>query len=349
MMKPNYRLLYTRIVVLLCLFAGACSSQKSLPGNGLPAWADHPGKAYDENEYLLAVGSGNTLKEAHDDALGNLARIFRADINASQELIDEFIETSRNDEFSSEQTTQLLNVTRIGSSQNLMNTRILESEVAGNGTYYALAGMNRSKTASMYNQEISHNELKINEYETNAEQEADPLQSLILLKKALVFAEVNENLSRQRSILLGRAAGSELNTMALTRIQEKLRIIKQQVPVSIQSTSATETILSAIALAFQQEGFTIDVHSREPILEVTVDYHSQKAELNRDGHEFVKWELIVNIVNNQSGQSLTSFLTEGRDGAYSYSDALKRADFSARKEIGSSFKKFLKQELLTLK
>lgn len=344
----KHKLLLVQATALFFLFVSACSSQKNVTGSGLPAWVDNPGSVYDESEYLMATGSGSTLKEAHDDALGNLSRIFQADINASQELVDEFIETSRNDEFSSEQTTQLLNITRIGSRQSLINTRILESEVADNGTYYALAGMNRRETASIHNREITNNELKISEYEISAEQETDPLQSLILLKKALVLAEVNENLSRQRSILLGRASGGGLNTMALTRVQEKFRIIKQQVPVHIYSVSASETILSAVAGVFQQEGFSIDNSGREPILKVTVDYLYREAEMNREDSEFVKWELIVDIEHNRSGRSLKTFTTEGRDGALSYNDALKRADFTARKKIENGFKKFLKQELLTL-
>lgn len=347
-MKLKSRPAFVQPLVLFFLLACACSSQKPVSGNELPGWADNPSDVYNESQYLLAVGSGNTLNEAHESALGSLARIFQADINASQELIDEFIETSKNEEFSSEQTTQLLNVTRIGSSQDLMNTQILESEVAGNGTYYALAGMDRLETASIYNQEISNNDLKIHEYETNAEQETDPLYMLILLKKALVLAEVNENLSRQRNILLGGASDRELNTMTLTRIQENFRIIKQQVPVTIQSVSASETILTAIAGVFQQEGFNIDHSGREPVLEVKVDYQSREAELNRENNKFVKWELIIDIENNLSGQSFKTFITEGRDGALSYKDALKRADFSARKEIENSFKRFLNQELLTL-
>ncbi|MDX1617577.1 MAG: LPP20 family lipoprotein [Balneolaceae bacterium] len=339
---------------LLMIFC-SCSAPRPVQSSSqsLPSWVDNPSNAYDDSRYLMAVGSGSTLREAHEDALSSLSRIFQAEIDASQELIDEFVETSRDDQFSSERTTQLLNVSRIGTNQELMNTEILQSEVVSNGTYYALAGMNRMESARIYNQEISNNDLKINEYETNASNESDLLQKLILLKKALVLAQVNENLSRQRNIILGGSSDRELNTQTLNRLQEKFRAVQRQVPVSIQGGSASETIVAAIERVFQDTGFTVaesdgNTGSGRPVLEVNVEYHTQRAELNRENAEFVKWELIIDIVNTMNNEAFRTFLTEGRDGALSYEDALKRADFTAREKIQNQFKSFLTKELFAL-
>jgi len=341
------------LLIAAFLLMSSCSAPRqanSVSGsNRLPAWVDNPSTAYSDSRYLMAVGSGSTLREAHDDALSSLSRIFQAEINASQELIDDFVETSRDDEFSSERTTQLLNISRIGTHQELMNTEILQSELASNGTYYALAGMNRMESASIYNQEISNNDLKINEYESNADAESDPLQKLILLKKALVLAQVNENLSRQRNIIMGGASDRELNTQTLNRIREKFRTVQQQVPVAISTDSATETIIAAIESVFQSSGFTVaGSGSGRAVLEVDVAYDAQRAEMNRDNAEFVKWELIINIVNTLNNESFRTFITEGRDGALSYNDALKRADYSARDKIENQFRSFLTKELLAL-
>lgn len=348
MITTTVKLLLFNVFILTFLVLYGCSTQKPVQSKPLPAWVDNPSGTYDEDTYLLAVGSGSTLKEAQEDARGSLSRIFQSEINATQQLIDEFIETSKNDEFSSERSAKLLNMTRIGTNQELMNTQILESDVAGNGTYYALAGMNRSESSRIYNQEISNNELKINEYENNAEKETDVLQKLILLKKALVLARVNENLSRQRNIILRGVSDRELNTMALNRIQEKFRTVREQAPVTIKTENASEIIVSSIAGVFQKAGFSVANGTQQAVLEVNVDYQSQKAELNRENAEFVKWELIINIVNNQSDQSFKTFIVEGRDGALSYADALKRADYAARGKIETDFESFLNQELLAL-
>lgn len=328
----------------------SCSAQRNVSGSSLPDWVDNPSNHYSEADYLMAVGSGSTLKEAQQDALGNLSRIFKAEIDASQELIDEFAETSENGQFSTQQTTELLNVTHIGSQQDLINTQILESEVGPNGTYYALAGMDRTASVRIYSEEISNNELQIEELENNAEDEPDLLQKLVLLKQATMLAEVNENLAGQRNILLRGASDTELNAQTLSRLQEKFRTIKQQVPVAVTTQTASEGITSTVAGVLQQAGFSVagESYSGEPVLEVNVDYQSQEADLNRPNMEFVKWELIIDIVNKYSERSFKTFMTEGRDGALSQADAVKRADYSARQKIERDFKQYLNKELLAI-
>lgn len=329
---------------LILLTVSGCGSSRSTAGGGLPPWVDNPSASYSESRYLMAVGSGSSLDRAHENALGNLARIFQAEITASRQLIDEFVETAQNDNLGFEQTSRLLNITRVGSQQDLINTRILISELATNGTYYALAGMNRLETSRIYNQEITTNELQINEYESNTEDETELLNRLILLKKALILAEVNENLARQRNILMGGASDRALNTVTLNRIRENFRGVQQQVPVAVVSDSAPNSIIAAITAVFQREGF-LTTSDGTAVLEVTVDYRYGEADLNREETEFVQWELIIDILNKNANRSFNTYITGGRDGAFSYNDAVMRASASAREQIDTDFRQFLSREL----
>ena len=77
-----------------------------------------------------------------------------------------------------------------------------------------------------------------------------------------------------------------------------------------------------------------------------MNFQRQRAELNRDDAEFVKWELVITLQDLESDRSFQTFMAEGRDGAPSYSDALKRADFSARNKIEKDFYTFLNNELM---
>jgi hypothetical protein len=229
-----------------------------------------------------------------------------------------------------------------------MNTYILTSEVDKFGTYHALAGMDRVETSRIYSQEISNNQIKISEFENNAANENNILQKLVLLTKARAVASANEVLTRQLNIIQGGAGTGGDATTTLTRIQEKFRAVQQKANVSISSENATSTIKSAIAGAFQQEGFSITDNTDNAILGVTVNYQTQRADLNRDDAEFVKWELVIEIEDKQTNRSFRTFMAEGRDGAPSYSDALKRADFTARNKIEKDFGQFLNNELLQI-
>ncbi|MEX0719399.1 MAG: LPP20 family lipoprotein [Balneolaceae bacterium] len=343
----KYNLITFLSIVFLGLIITSCGSSNNLQNNATPDWADNPGDFYSHDKYLLAVGSGSTLNEATSDAFASLSQIFQINIDAREELYDEFVETSKNNtDVFTEGTTKLLNNVIIGTNQELLNTSILESQVGGNGTYYALAGMDRMESGRIYSQEISNNSLKINDFESTSDKEENILQKLILLKKTRLLAGVNENLSRQYNIIMGGASDTDLSARTLSRIEEKFRTVQQSAVVKISSENATGTIISSVAEVFQNAGFSVSDNTESEVLEVVIEYGTQKAELNRDDAEFVKWELVINIHNKQANHSFKTFMAEGRDGALSYDDALKRADFTARKNITNQFKSFLNQELL---
>lgn len=333
-------------IIIIGFATVSCGSQKNIN----PVWVENPRDHYDENKYMLAVGSGNTLTEATNDAFASLSRIFQMDINATEQLEDVWIERSRNNsEVFSESTTKLLNNIQIGTNQELMNTSILVSETGANGVYYAIAGMDRRESAQIYDQEITNNKFKIDDLEESADNEKNVLQKLILLKKARILATVNENLSKQLNIIQGGAANTEFTSQTVSRIEEKFRRAQQSAIITITSDNATNTIISAVADVFQKAGFNVTENSGSEVLEVKINFDTQKAELNRDDAEFVKWELVINVLNKNTNQSFNTFMAEGRDGALSYQDALKRADFNARKNIGNQFYSFLNQELLSTK
>ena len=336
----------TFLVGMGCGSSGNTSSNSN--NNGIPGWVENPGSEYSEAQYLMAVGSGSTLNEARGDAFSQLSQIFQMDIDATQRSTSEVIDRSENNNFYSESTSQLLNNIKIGTNQELMNTSILTSEVDKFGTYYALAGMDRAETSRVYGQEISNNQIKISEFENNATNEENVLQKLVLLSKARAVASANEVLTRQLNIIQGGAGTGGDATSTLSRIQEKFRAVQQNANVSIQSGNASSTIKAAVAAAFQQEGFSITENMDSSILGVTINYQTQEANLNRDDAEFVKWELVIEIEDKQSDRSFQTFMTEGRDGAPSYSDALKRADFTVRNKIEKDFSKFLNNELLQI-
>lgn len=325
-----------------------CSSSKKTSGNSTPAWVTNPANEYNENQYLMAVGSGSTLREAQTDAFSRLSQIFQMDIDATEQLNSETIDRNINNNLYSESTSKLLNNVRIGTNQELMNTTILDSDVDKYGTYYALAGMDRAESSRIYKQEISNNSIKINEYEKSADNEQNILQKLILLTKAQAVASANVMLSKQLNIIMGGAGTGGEATQTLTQIQEKFRNTQQLANVAVQTENATETVKSAVTGVLQNAGFNITPNKDEAILAVNLNFQTQEADLNRDDAEFVKWELMIEVTDLQTNRSFKTFIAEGRDGAPSYADALKRADFTAKAKIQKDFNTFLNNQLLQL-
>lgn len=339
---------HTFYFAFAALLLVSCSSSGNTSGNGTPGWVTNPANEYSESQYLMAVGSGSTLREAQTDAFSRLSQIFQMDIDASEQLYSETIDRNVNNNLYSQSTSKLLNNVRIGTKQELMNTTILDSDVDKFGTYYALAGMDRAESSRIYKQEISNNSIQIDEYENAADNEQNILQKMILLTKAKAVASANVMLSKQLNIILGGAGTGGEATEDLTRIQEKFRNTQQKANVTIQTNNATETVKSAINAVLQNAGFNITQNLSEAILAVSLNFQTQEADLNRDDAEFVKWEMMIEVTDLQTSRSFKTFMAEGRDGAPSYADALKRADFTAKSKIEKDFNTFLNNQLLQL-
>lgn len=347
----SHLILMAMLIASLSLGGCSASAQVSSSGSssnrdGTPSWVLNPAEYFSEAKYLMATGSGSTLKEAEADAFSSLSQIFQMDIKASEQVISESTMRTVNNNYYSESTEQLLNNINIGTNQELMNTSILTSDMDRLGTYYALAGMDRAETSRIYQQEIANNKISINEYESNAADDPDVLQQLILYKKALGTASANVILSRQLNIIRGGAASDSESTQTLSRIEENFRQVQQKALVAIITENATETLTAAIADVFQQSGFTITNNENDAMLLARVNFKTQNADMNRDDFEFVKWELIVDVSHPSNARSFNTYMIEGRDGAPSYAAALKRADYSARTKIDKDFNTFLNKELL---
>jgi hypothetical protein len=296
----------------------------------------------------LAVGSGSSLNEARSDAFSSLSQIFKMNVDATEVLNSESIDQQVNGEIFSEHTSQLLNNIRIGTNQELMNTTILVSEMDDHGTYHAIAGMERMETGRIYSSEISSNDLKLVDFEERADNENNTLRKLILLKKAKTLADLNEVLTQQLNIIRSGTASTDMASQKVARIDQKFQEVQNSATVYLMSANASEMVLAAVSGVFQKNGFSITNNRRQAILEADINYNREAANLNREDAEFVKWELIIEVSDLQSDLSFQTFSTEGRDGAPSYTDALKRADFTARERIENEFNTFLTKELFAI-
>ena len=333
------------ILIPAVLLISACGSSKNA-ANSIPDWALNPNDHPQSQQYLMAVGTGSTLDDASKSAYSNLAQIFQMDIEGSEELITEVFESYSNNQVFTEGTSRLLNNIRIGTNQQLINSSILEAQVGPDATYYALAGMHRMETSRIYSQEISSNIMRLDEMETQADEESNILNKLMLLKNARILAMANLNLSKQQNILMRGSSDTNLPAQRLSRLEDKFNDARQKATYVISASNATPTIISAVSEVFQGEGFSSIENKNQAILDVNIRYQTQKMEMNRENTEFVKWELIIEVKDLQADRSFKTYIIEGRDGALSFEDALRRADFTARNKINLDFRKFINQQLL---
>lgn len=342
-------MMYKRIISLVAIFFGIFNVgiYASLQLSSEPAWILNPGDVYDERQYLMAVGSGEQIQAARDRAMSNLSQIFQANVQAEEQLLEDFSETfSNSGEYSSSGSTRLLTNIRIGTQQSLMNTQVLDSYKDESNIYYVLVGMKRQPAGLIYSQEISNNEITMNRLEERADTSPDTLEKMGLLRSAILLAQVNDDLIRQLSIIRGTGIANA-NSRQIARLQSKFDEIKDQSVVHIRGESIPVDLLNAVSAEFQKAGFVLRSDDT-PLISVDVSYEALREDLGRSDAEFVRFILNIQITDVERNRNYRAFNIEEREGGLSLERANSKALYTARTKIAQEFSQFLRQELLSV-
>jgi hypothetical protein len=313
-----------------------------------PAWFVRPDVAYSEQAYLTAVAAGPSAQAAEDRAFGNLARIFEADIEAQQQLREDYREVQTGGEVTgSQQDTRLVTRSDVRSNQKLLNAQVLE-RAAADGTHYALVGMERRETVRIYAEEIRDNRDTVQEYRAAAERTDSPLTRLAFLQRALVLAQVNERLITQRNIVAGGTTPST-STPPVAGLQTAVREAQSNCPVAVSAETSTvpPSVLDQVKATLQAAGFRVVRGAGDAILQAAVAYRERLALTSRE-EKFLRWTLSIALTDRTTGQTLQTFTTEQRAGAMSTAALQRRAHNGARTAIKNDFASFLDRTLLNI-
>lgn len=333
--------------IVLLVFTYGCSATAEAQSSGLPAWVDNPAEQYSENQFLMAVGSSPTREGARTQAQSNLAQIFVSEVEVNESYVNEFEEITDSEEgTSTRENTNLITQSQVNSDQQMRNVEIKEVHQASDGTFYALAAMDRLQTSQLYSREIKNNQDKINTLRKNASQTNSRLNRLIYLKQALAAARVNDMLINQRAILSGQAAQGEV---ALSEITQKYRDAKQACTVKlIKDGKVPREVQSDITRKLQNEGFEVANNADDPVIEMNVNLMMEPVDLNRPKYEFIQWALQIEAQNKENGQWFSTYMAEGREGSMNEKYARQRAVQAVQEKLSSEFTGFINNELLSV-
>ncbi len=334
------------IVVGFMGCSGGATAQQN--GSSPPEWFLTPDEAYSESRYLTAVASASSAQAAQDKAFGNLARIFEADIQASQDLREDYREVQEGGEVTqSRQQTRMITRSDIQSNQKLLNSEVLEQEQVGD-TYYALVGMERQETISIYSEEIESNRSDIQVYRASAQETDNPITRLAFLQKALVLAKVNDRLVTQRNIVASGAAPRSASS-PVTALEKAVREAQAACPVVVKTSSddIPSSIVDQVGATLETAGFRVIDRPEDAILEALVKYDQRPALESRD-EEFLRWTLAIELTDRTLQQTLETFTTEQRAGAMSEAAVQRRAHNEARRAVENDFSTFLNETLLNI-
>jgi hypothetical protein len=318
-----------RIVTMLVLsvLSGCGSLHRT------PAWVNNPQSVYPENEYLVAVGEGDTRHAAENIAEANLARIFEAHIESDERLIDQVHETNTSFQRATEFTTDI----NILSSQTLHNIQHAESWRDNRGRVHAVAYLNRRDTAEIYRNKIANQTAGIQFLLAQAEQTGDLIKQYAILRESSRQALKNERLLQQLKIIHPPSAAGSL-PYSEDHLRKNLADTAQQIRVKINLTGDTNGRMTAVIedliTRYGFVGGTPSLLNIEGRISIT-DTGQRTADL-----VFVRYELVLQIKDAQNSVLFT-LNEKGREGHVSLSEARNRSFRTLENKIKSTGSKRL--------
>jgi hypothetical protein len=301
---------------LCCSAVLLCSSCSTL-SHRTPDWVHNPKLAYPENQYLVAVGEGDTRRAAENAAAANLSRIFEAHIESDERMIDTVNET--NTAFT--RTTDLTTDINILSAQTLYNIQHAEAWKDEVGRYHAVAYLNRRDTAAIYQDKIREKTAHVQSLHGAAQTSNNLLTQYAGLRAAARIALENELLLRQLQVIHPSIAATAEPPYALGELQKAVADHAKQIRVHIAIENDTNRQMTAcLEGLFTRYGFVVG----EPgTLFVNGRITINDSGLRANGLAYFRYNFSAQITD-ADGRTLTTFIEKGREAVTSPDEATHR-------------------------
>jgi hypothetical protein len=301
-----------------------------------PAWVSNPNSLYPDINYLAAVGEGDSRKAAENNALSNLALIFKSDIKVDNSQIDKYNELF-GDKEAFQHESNVTKKVNVSGGQTLYNVKFGETFTGKDGRVFIVAYLDRLETADIYNEKIKSNNDKIKYFVNLANSTEDILTNYAALNAASFFALDNEMLISQLKIISPEFGNFNNSEFDYNDINKKAIDAAKRISFSISIDNDTDQKVSTFVKdLLNSKNFIIN---SSPILNVNGNISYEKLDLQRK-EKFVSWNLTLSIYNVNNETILTTSY-KGREGSVSYDAALSRCVNEIGKKIKNDFNKKL--------
>ncbi len=310
----------TMSCVLLLMVCATLSAAECAKG------MSDPKTLYPENDYLAAIGDGDTLSAAQSRAMTALSYIFEAKVKGDLTMAES--STIRNGK---EETLSFVrDAANIRTEQQLINVQFGEHCTDKSGRIYVAAYLDRRKTAPLYVEKIQGLMGEAEQEIAKAKGENEPVKAFARLKKAVVKAQEAEVFKRALRII----HPPTFATLKTRPVSEVITLFEEQVrklTVSLAVEGDKESRLKAAADgAFKKQGLS-EIVEKDGALRVTVSFVPEKTELQNKYYN-LRWTLTLTITD-KAGKPLVTKTENQRTSAISESEALNRSYKDAEKAL----------------
>ncbi|CEM60705.1 hypothetical protein DWQ65_07760 [Treponema phagedenis] len=317
-----------------------------------PVWVTDAPNVYPEERYLTALGTGQSRKEAEVGALEALAAIF--DRKISIETQAELNYTSSVTDGQSEKVNKTKNVGQnVSISTNvddLIGVEIKERWLSPDGTHYALAVLDKSKTASAYMEKINANERTIAELTQIPDTDKNTIREFIRYRSAYLVAAENA-IYRARLSVIKPSAHALAKEKGMTAQSLKLKCMDVakniHIVISVDGDNHGK-IKSAFAKVLSAEGFNTSTNEN-PNYTLVAKLSLADGEVQANNKILVRYSLDAEFTETGSSTVLVPYSVSGREIHLAKSSADNKIFTGLEKKIQNDFGKSFNEYLSGLK
>jgi hypothetical protein len=292
---------------------------------------------YNRNQYVAASGFAASREMAEKNALANLSAIFGQSIYADQTITNTYQEAIKNG-VSAGWTDSLAMENTIKTSvsmDSLVGAEIKEVWFDSRSTHYAVAVLEKAKTAQLYSDMIAANQSMIKNLTAMSQGEKNSIEGFSRYLFAATVADINISHGNLLKVI-GAMPPGELKKGDDYRL-EAVDIAKAiPIGLNVQNDKAGR-IQGAFAKAISDLGFRSGGTNSRYLLDVTIN--TSPVELVNQANKFTRIELNANFMDTNSGTVLLPFNFNSREGHSTQSEADNRAYAAAERKINDDYVK----------
>jgi hypothetical protein len=333
------KVIKTVLCAVMCVSAFSCatSRQSAAPTGGqAPGWVYSASADYPDSDYLTAVGYAATREGAESNAVATLGRTIRQSIQAETTAEEGF--TQRDANYSASAAFSGTVNTSVD-LKDISGVSVKEVWNDGKGTTYALAVLDRAESGRYYRTQIDKNAEVINSQIVYASNNAESLEAVGALNRAVKLAEENaENLGILFAVnpMLARVVSLEYGSAEKVR-EFSMRILERIKIAIVVSGDKDNLVGNAFAEAITSGGLTpqfaqTGVYSY--VLRVNVTFEDAGRVGN---YQSVRYVVDATLTDTRNSKVLLPLSITGRESHTSQSEAQVRAFRTIRSESAKQF------------
>jgi hypothetical protein len=306
----------------------ACATQPSRPGPSSsgsgekkgaaeekPEWVTNPESRYPDDQYLSAVGIGDTANEAKAQAVSQLSQIFEVKVKSTFEGVEKYKEIIENDK--KVQTSEEIAVTeevRLESDQSLINVQYSDVYVGEDARNYAVAYIDRDKTADIYESRIDTFFDRVENFLSQAQSADRTSYRYVYLKNAILADQSATAFLNQLSIIKNERYSAIRYPYNRDRIYNRFDEVSEKMIFSVSvENDDNGKIASILKQLLSENNFKI---ADEGLYQAAGTIRFEEMPTDKNDYYVLKWYLSLDVIDD-TGKVVITLDEQKRETAIS--------------------------------